>query len=538
MLLMLLVLLVLLMPGAQLNAQSAATVPASSGLYGRLESVSALFPARGVFLGERALSQREMLRVVARLSASIDSAFLRRTTAGLDWARRELAIVRSALTADQSRNSAVSMRVAVRADLFASDAASQRIDTNGLGTIDAVSHAFAPRRDGWPTGQGSVASLATTGLLATADRLAIVVEPLFTAGHFRDGTQARDVSLHRAYARGVFRNVAVQLGSDERLWGQSPIGALFISGNAAPPPALALGTDTAITLPWLFRFAGPARFTAFVADLGPSQDPPHARLAGWQASIQPWSRFELGVAVLAQTGGNGGPKATFFERVVDLVPVIDALAPQHADLQISNKLAGGNLRLRFPELSNLDFYYELQIDDFDGRRLRSSLVDDAGHLLGARLPIITSRGQLAFRAEWHNTALRQYAHSQFRSGVTYREQLIGNPLGPNATGSYLTGTWLPSPATSVELSLADESRDPSMYTVTTTDTRDRGFRFVRLTDDPDYRRRRATASLGRPIGFGALRVTLGYNHVWRTGQPARGEWLGLLTFASRQLPTF
>src|SRR5213075_2244052 len=232
----------------------------------------------------------------------------------------------------------------------------------------------------------------------------------------------------RAYARVVSHNGALRAGLDEMRWGQSPAGAMFGSGNAAALPAITIGTDTPVTLPWLFRLAGPFRITGMLADLGAGQTPRHDKLAGWQASIEPWSRFELGVSVLAQTGGVGSPPASFLERFVDLFPVIDALAPQHADLQISNKLAGGNLRLRFPELSGLDLYYELQIDDFDARRLRSSLVEDAGHLLGLRLPLLVGGRQLAWRAEWQRTSLRLYEHAQFISGVTYHTRLIGNPL--------------------------------------------------------------------------------------------------------------
>jgi hypothetical protein len=254
--------------------------------------------------------------------------------------------------------------------------------------------------------------------------------------------------------------------------------------------------------------------------------------------MQPRPRFELGVAVLTHTGGDGGPKATFLERVIDLFPIIDALAPQHADLQISNKLAGGNLRLRFPELSNLDFYYELQIDDFDGRRLRSSFVDDAGHLLGIRVPVLVGNGQVTTRAEWHRTSLRLYEHAQFRSGVTYQGRLIGDPLGPHALGAYLSTEWRFSPLNAIALAVADEGRDPSLYTATVSGTRDRGFRFIRLTDDPEHRRRRALLSLEREVGTGALRLTVGYNRAWRSGQPARGEWLGRASYTSRRLLTF
>lgn len=521
-----------------MRAQSAATVPSSSSVYDRLESVSALFPARGIHLGQRSLSRRDLQRSVARLRAAIDSAPPGPATRR-QWARQELAAVAAALASERGlyRASRLTVGGAWRAESFASDARSERITNNGLGELDAVTHPFAAGREGWSTGQGNVVTLAPTGVLGLGDGFAVAVEPRTSIGHFRDRARAEDAFVHRAYARGVFRNVALQVGADELRWGQSPLGALFISGNASPLPALMIGTDTPITLPWLFRIVGPVRMTALLADLGKSQDPPHAKLAGWQASLQPWSRFELGVAVLSQMGGSGGPKATFIERLVDLFPAIDALAPQHADLQISNKLAGGNLRLRVPELSGLDFYYELQIDDFDGRRLRSSLVEDAAHLLGARLPLLLRDGQLTWRAEWHRTSLRLYEHSQFRSGVTYRGHLIGNPLGPHATGAYLSATWRRSPLSAVEIGLVDERRDPSLYTVPSS-TRDTAFRFIRLTNDPDHRRRRAIASIERTVGGAALRFTAGYNRAWRTGQAARGEWLALLAFRGQQLPTF
>jgi hypothetical protein len=516
-----------LLASTPLAAQSE-TIPASSAAYDRLEAISAYFPAAGVFLGERGVSARQFHAYAERLRRGVESA---PSSSRKEWAQRELAVL-------SGSNASGALSASWRADLSATDATNEPIASNGLGSIDAVTNPFEARRDGWRVEKGAAATFAPTIALRRSS-FSVLAEPRFSS-HVAEGRKERiwQGMLHRAYARGVLRNVAIRAGADEMIWGQSPIGALFISGNAPPLPAIAVATDSAITLPWWFRFAGPVRATLMLADLGGKQDPPHAKLAGWQVSIMPWRRFELGVAVTTQTGGSGGPKATFFERVIDLFPVIDALAPQHADLQFSNKLAGGNMRLRFPELSGLDVYYELQIDDFDGRRLRSSMIDDASHLVGARLPILTARGLLAFRGEWHNSALRIYEHTQFRSGVTYKRHLIGNPLGAHAAAGYLATTWQPSPRTSFELLLADERRDPAIYTVITTQPRDRGFQFIRLTDDPDVRRARAILAWRQGIGAGALNVAVGHNLAWRPGMPSRSEWLGHLTIRSAYLPWF
>jgi hypothetical protein len=517
-----------LLAASPLRAQSE-NVPASSELYDRLEAISAFFPATGIFLGERGVSARQFSSYVERLRVTIERS---PPSAKKDWAQRELAALLTYRPAERP------LSAAWRADISGSDAANERITSNGLGSIDAVTNPFEARRDGWRVERGAAAAFSPT-LAVRRARVGAAIQPRFSS-HVAEGRTEWiwQGTLHRAYVRGSWRNIALRAGADELLWGQSPIGALFISGNAPPLAAIALAADSAFVLPWWFRALGPVRATLMLADLGAKQDPPHAKLAAWQVSINPWRRFELGVAVMTQTGGSGGPKATLFERVVDLFPVIDALAPQHADLQISNKVAGGNLRLRFPELSGLDLYYELQVDDFDGRRLRSSMTDDASHLIGARLPFVTRRGLFALRGEWHNSALRIYEHTQFRSGMTYKRHLIGSPLGPHAAAGYVTATWQPTPRRVFELLLADERRDPALYASTTTQPRDRGFQFIRLTDDPDVRRARAVLTVRQALPAGALSIVLGHTLAWRSGQPRHGEWLGQVTFSSAYLPAF
>jgi hypothetical protein len=524
----------LLVAGGRLGGQSAATVPASSTIYDRLEAVSAHYQVRGLFLGEQALSRRELRRVVQALRAAVDGATpdARRT-----WALGELDLVASSLSDLKTIGPGVPIRAGLswRSDVFTTTAIAERIESNGQGQIDAISGPFTSGRHGWPSLTGTTATIAPTVIAGFRDRLALVVQPTASLTSMRQEGWISERLLHRAYVRGSFFNVAVQVGAEEHRWGQSPHGALFISGNALPLPMLSLSTDTAITLPWLFRRAGRVRVTSFISDLGASQEPPHARLVGWQASMQPWPRFELGVAVTTHTGGNGGPPATFLRRVIDLFPVIDALAPQHSDLQFSNKLAGGNLRLRFPELSGLDFYYELQIDDFDGRRLRSSFEDDAAHLLGVRLPIAVGEGQITSRLEWHKTSLRLYEHTQFTSGFTYRQRIIGSPLGPHAAAGYFSTSWRRSPRTTLEFIAADERRDPALYTSVTTGPRDAGLTFIRATDDPDFRRRRTMLSVDQVMPGGAFRFGLGYNRAWRTAQAGRDEWMGLISFTTQRL---
>jgi hypothetical protein len=226
---------VLLVTAGQVRAQSAATVPASSDVYERLESVSAHFPVRGLFLGERSLSRREVERVVAALSRAIESA-PSRTAARRAWARQELDAVTAALgdTRGTARTGLTRVGITWRADFFRSHALPERIESNGLGSIDAVTHPFVADRHGWPTVNGTIATLAPTGVAGWGNSAAMALQPSASLTAMHDGGWTSERFLHRAYARGVLFNVAMQLGADELRWGQSPHGALFISGNAMP----------------------------------------------------------------------------------------------------------------------------------------------------------------------------------------------------------------------------------------------------------------------------------------------------------------
>jgi Capsule assembly protein Wzi len=525
------VLALLLVISGALHAQRAATIPASSDVYDRLEAVAARFPARGVHLGHRPMSRGAVARVVARLTQSIESSGAARAE-DRRWALEQLDYVSRAVEDEPSGAQPVIPRFTWRAAEMTNNAPREAIQPNGLGIIVASTQAFGSLHQGEPAGWGTTVEIVPTGVVGLGRHLALVAEPHIGLMSLRETDSSLALYGSRVYVRGVAGNVALEVGSDDRRWGQSPDGALFISGNAAPMPAIAVSADTAFTLPWLFRYAGPLRATIFLADLGRHQVPSHARLAGWQVSMQPWSRMELGVSVLAQTGGNGGPRATFAQRLVDLFPIIDALSPAHSDLQFSNKLAGGNLLVRIPELSALELYYELQIDDFDARRLKSSLTDDAAHLLGVRLPTRLTNGELTWRAEWHRTSLRLYEHAQFLSGVTYDDHIIGDPIGPNAAEALLGATWQRTPVRSFNVSVVDEWRNPSQYTVSSTQPRDAAFRFVRLTHDPDLRRIRVLASDRQLLGRGSIEISAGYNRAWRSGGPGRNEWMGAVAVSA------
>jgi hypothetical protein len=184
-------------------------------------------------------------------------------------------------------------------------------------------------------------------------------------------------------------------------------------------------------------------------------------------------------------------------RAVDLFPFIGWLS-EGSDLIRSNKLANFEARVRVPEWRGLTVAYELTVDDFDLRRPRSTLWEDSGNLLALSVPRLTPGGTLALDLRAQRTGLRQYRHYQFLSGVTYRGQVLGAPLGSNAGALSAALSWRPAPFDALTVALTGEMRDPSVYTNVNRDPNGTLI-FEKIEPRPVERRLRAAAAWERGL---------------------------------------
>jgi hypothetical protein len=314
--------------------------------------------------------------------------------------------------------------------------------------------------------RGLVGSVETAHALGVGGWLALVAQPRASLvarydGGFRSGARWQ-VEPQRLYARVVARNVALQAGIDEWTWGQGGGGGVFLSANARPLRALSVQSDTAFTLPWRLRGLGRWRASLVAADLGREQNFPHAKLYAYKVSLAARPTVEIGAGIMSEAGGRGAPPMSAGERVADLFPFIGWLR-EGSDRVSSNKLANLDARVRVPRWRGLSVAYELTVDDFDLRRPRSMLWEDSGNLLAVSVPRLARDGSVALDLSAQRTGLRQYRHYQFVSGLTYRGQILGAPIGPNAGAVSAALTWRPRPFDAATLTVAGETRDPSRY---------------------------------------------------------------------------
>jgi hypothetical protein len=264
----------------------------------------------------------------------------------------------------------------------------------------------------------------------------------------------------------------------------------------------------------VLRLLGPIRASLFVADLGDEfQIHPRAKLAGYHIAFLPHPRFEIGVEVLDAMGGRGGQPASFGDRIVDAIPLIDAIFRSGTDFQFSNKMAGIDFHWRVPSWRGFELYGEGDADDFDIRRLRSVLLEDSGYILGVSLGCLIRCGGLDVRAEYHQTGIRYYTHTDYP--LESRGILLGDPLGPRGAGGYLTLDGDSFGAGYFAIRTAFESRSGNLYGSTVNGPNTEGFHFVQIAHRPAEKRARAVATWGPEVRGGriGLRVSAGGERV-------------------------
>lgn len=510
---------VLVCAAATLGAQATPRVAPSDRVYRDIDRFAAAGLIDTLIVGARPFSKREILRLLSEAKRNLD-----RQPSARKWAERVIDM-------DMARYAGARVRAIDAATLEATELESpyREIPRDANGTIDAAINPLVANRGGRPIANGTTGSLETMHSLTLGSHLAAMLNPRVTAWSIRGGASGSSIRLQSATANMLFGNLAIDAGRDYAVFGQSPFGGLLLSENAPAFDMVRISNDRPAPLPWLFRVLGPARGSLFIADLGNEhQIHPRSKLAGYHIAFLPHPRFEFGAEVLDVMGGRGGQPASFGDRIVDAIPLIDAIFRSGADFEFSNKMAGIDFHWRMPSWRGFELYGEGDADDFDIRRLRSVLLEDSGYLIGASLACIVDCGRFGVRAEYHQTGIRYYTHTDYP--LSARGIALGDPLGPRAVAGYVTFDGESVHAGYIAITAAFESLSGNQYSSATNGPNTRGFHFVRTAGNPAEKRARAVLTWAPEARDGRIgvRVSTGVERVSNFGFIAgndRTNWL-------------
>jgi hypothetical protein len=201
--------------------------------------------------------------------------------------------------------------------------------------------------------------------------------------------------------------------------------------------------------------------------------------------------------------------------VIDAIPIIDVMLRSTNARQFSNKLAGMDARVRFPQKRGLEVYADGLMDDFDYRRLPGLLWDDTGWIAGFVVNRLRTDGGVQLAGEYHHTGLRYYQHTQFTSGVTFDDRILGDDLGPRSNAGYARLSWDVGAASSLSLNGAYERRGHDLYRTVWVDSLAGRWRFEKIASRPPETRSRVELTWAGELSPRRPRVfaTLGYEHV-------------------------
>jgi len=491
------------------RSQATPRVPPGERVYVDIDHLAAAGLIDTIGFGARPLSTREVVRLLTEAQRNMD-----RNAGARAWAETAIAsdlalYTHEARAIDEARVEIAYLRSPYR-----------RIPADSNGAIDATINPLASYRGGRPVADGTTTKLETMHSAVVGRYLAWSLNPRYSIQVNRSGGGNEQFRIQSGGANLLFGNLAIDVGREYAVFSQAPTGGLLLSENAPPLDMIRLSTDRPATLPWLLRYLGPLQAAVFVADLGTfHQTHAHSKLVGYHIEAHPHRLFEFGVEVIDEMGGNGAPPASFADRVADAFPIIDVAFRPNSDFLFSNKLAGIDFHVRAPSLAGLDAYAEGVVDDFDARRFHSTVFLDGGGIAGISLACIVQCGKFGLRAEYRQTGIRYYTHTDFRSGVQENGVILGDPLGPRGLGGYVTLDGESGQLGTLALTGAYEVRSGNRYASTSTGSNSAGFRCVQIEHHPGEHRTRATATwtpTSRKLRA-SLRFTFGVEHVSNSG---------------------
>lgn len=385
------------------------------------------------------------------------------------------------------------------------------VPNNNVGLMDARLNPFLNSQMGHHLVEGTTMSVETDTSFQWTNHTAFHFIPRFQLAWEQNDQTEADVFVENLYAKFFFKNIELEIGRDNVLWGQGDTGSLFLSTNPRALDLVKISNDKPFLLPWVFKNLGLQKMSFMYADLGPEQNFSHAYLATWKWSLLPMSFLEFGFVMGVHSGGEGAPGASLGQRVLDIFPVTHLLWGSQ-DL-IGNKIGGGDFHLRLPFLRNTTLYGEFFFDDIKGD-LKTQFVDVSAYLFGIYVPRLLDSGVLDLRLEYHQIGPVFYRHGQFVSAWTLNQFILGDPLGPDGQALYGRINWDVSSTDRIEILLAWENSSGDVY---------QGFApvgsnsfYEKITNNPEEMRYRATVLWDRRFerpDFLSLQVMGGYERV-------------------------
>jgi hypothetical protein len=501
------------------RAQGTALVPSTDLAYADVDRLSELGLLDAVIIGQRPYSRREMARIARIADERINKPG--RSDAP-PYAQALIRRLRERFGDADAPKGDVTLLPLDGASLTALTTDAERRGFPSLGTkqTEATIDPLAERRLGEPAVRGSTLSLEISQRLEASDWFAIQARERFEARSPSDpSVSSTNGELLLGSMRARFGNVAISAGREQTTWAQGAGDGLILASDAPALDQITIAGDHPFMLPGFLRRLGPTQATLLFADLGPSVQRSHSKLVAYKVSIAPTSALELGAFFENHFGGAGGRSSSLGDRLVDLVWFVDVFrhhnytdSTKTLDVE-SDKVIGGDGRLRIASLGGLVVTGELLMDDFDVHRIPQLLTGYGSQTLGLAWPVFISP-EMSLKLTAKHMGIITYTHSQLADGMTTRGRLLGDELGPDAKSYDAQIGWMPSSSMRLDLEGRSAQYSKAEYGSFYPDPGSSKYVVQKISSAPNELRDLALASLTLQDASGlAVIVRVGGEHI-------------------------
>ena len=481
----------LLVPVVRATAQGTTPVAPADPVYRDVDRLAQLGLLDSVILGQRPYSRRELARIttIARRGLAAAATGVARQDEARSIVDR-LAERFPAAGESQTASNELDLLDGVALRAISTDAVrrgfSGTFPSKLEATIDPLS---LPRRLGPPAPRGESGALELAQRVEPVRWLSLHARERFEVARPRpDGNVDFRSDLLLGGARVRVRNLALSVGREQLAWASTDEEGLFLAADAPALDQISLAADRPFRLPGFLQAFGPTQATVLLADLGRSEVRSHSRLLAYKVSVRPHAALELGATFMNHFGGAGARPASFGDRLIDFLPLVDIFRRHNytdptrpMDVE-SDKLLGVDARLRLARLGGLTLATELLIDDFDVHRIPTLFRWDGSQTFSALLPSVAGSAY-SLRLSATHTGVRTYTHGTLSNGITTRGLLLGDELGPDAKAFDATVAWHGLQGARVALSGRTELYSRSDYVIVDEMTRFDLHRFGTVTNE-------------------------------------------------------
>ncbi|MBU4484778.1 capsule assembly Wzi family protein, partial [bacterium] len=300
------------------------------------------------------------------------------------------------------------------------------------GAIDSEIKTLTAYNGGRHNLDGYNYSLETNHLL-TSPYLALYAQPRLQI-EIGDNQENNKVLLHKGYVKTGVPYLEVEVGRDELAWGQGEFGGYMFTNNARPMDMVKVTNTKYFHFPWYLKYLGDFKYTFVYSNLGPEYDRKYSSMIAYKLSGKPASFAEYGFAYGVIMGGEGAPNMSMLDYTREVFGAMPQIAA--TGNAFSNKFGVVDARFRIPPAWGLELYGEMFMDDSKSD-LRILFWDQAAFKTGIYLPRLGSLNDLGLRIEHKHSSPITYRHSGWASGYALNENIIGDPIGPDADGVYM-----------------------------------------------------------------------------------------------------